>query len=160
MNYTPKITTLNEKKLIGTSTSMDLIDDKTLMLWQRFGPRIKEIQHRVNADKISMQIYPENYFNPFRPTNRFTKWACVEVDCFDALPKELLTFTLTGGLYAVFYYQGAALDNAIYHYIFSEWIPKSNYTVANRPHFEVLGAKYSNTAASSEEEIWIPISKK
>ena len=49
---------------------------------------------------------------------------------------------------------------SIFQYIFSEWIPQSDYSVDDRPHFEVLGAKYKNNDPDSEEEIWIPIKKK
>jgi AraC family transcriptional regulator len=42
-------------------------------------------------------------------------------------------------------------------YIFNTWLPQSNYQLAPRPHFEILGEKYKNNHPDSEEEIWIPI---
>ncbi|MDP5096829.1 MAG: GyrI-like domain-containing protein [Flavobacterium sp.] len=39
-------------------------------------------------------------------------------------------------------------------------MPNSEYQLDNRPHFEILGAKYKNNAPDSEEEIWIPIKRK
>jgi AraC family transcriptional regulator len=70
------------------------------------------------------------------------------------------TFTLTGGLYAVFDYKGSSNDPGIFQYIFGIWIPESNYLLDDRPHFEVLGEKYKNADPNSEEEIWIPIQQK
>lgn len=39
-------------------------------------------------------------------------------------------------------------------YIFATWLPSSAYVLDNRPHFEVLGAKYKSNDPGSEEEIW------
>ena len=66
-------------------------------------------------------------------------------------------FTLEGGLYAVFDYKGLPGNPEIFQYIFTEWLPGSGYLLDNRPHFEVIGAKYKANSPESEEEIWIPI---
>jgi AraC family transcriptional regulator len=68
------------------------------------------------------------------------------------------TFTLKAGLYAVFLHKGAAVTaTETFQHIFGIWLPKSEYILDNRPHFEILGEKYKNNDPSSEEEIWIPI---
>lgn len=155
----PRIETLSEKKLIGTRLKMSLAENRTRALWQSLMPRLKEIDNRTSDDKISMQIYREPLkigdFN-----QEFEKWAAVEVANFDALPEGLETFTLRGGLYAVFDYKGSSSDAQIFRYIFTEWLPNSIYTLDDRPHFEVLGEKYKNNDAESEEEIWIPVKSK
>lgn len=139
---------------------MSLTNNLTGKLWGQFGSRIKEIQNRVSEDKISMQVYPPNYYARFSSTNEFEKWATVEVNSFEDLPQGLQPFELQGGLYAVFDYKGASNDPAIFQYIFSDWLPKSNYYIDDRPHFEVLGINYKNNDPSSEEEIWVPIGVK
>ena len=156
----PTIQTLASKTLIGLSISMSLVDNKTGQLWGQFGPRIQEIHHRTGEDKISLQVYPPNYYEQFNPATPYTKWAAVEVSQSDAIPQGLATFELPGGLYAVFQYKGSSADTSIFQYIFSEWIPKSDYVVDDRPHFEVLGPNYKNNDPNSEEEIWIPIRPK
>lgn len=153
----PRIVTLNEKKLVGIPTKMSLSENRTGQLWSQFALRIKEIKNRVGRDSISLQVYPPSYFESFDPTNQFTKWATVEVATFDVLPEEMETFLLPGGQYAVFYYKGSSSDRSIFQYIYSTWLPGSNYTIDHRPHFEVLGEKYQNNDPNSEEEIWIPI---
>jgi AraC family transcriptional regulator len=70
------------------------------------------------------------------------------------------TYTLPGGLYAVFFYKGLNTDTSIFEYIHRTWLPNSNYLLDNRPHFEILGEKYKNADPNSEEEIWIPIKLK
>jgi AraC family transcriptional regulator len=39
-------------------------------------------------------------------------------------------------------------------------VTASGYEIDARPHFEILGSKYVNADAESEEEIWIPIKEK
>lgn len=57
-----------------------------------------------------------------------------------------------------FLYQGPANAGAtVFRYILQEWLPASAYMLDNRPHFEVLGEKYTNEGSASEEGIWIPI---
>lgn len=140
---------------------MSLDNNKTGQLWGSFGPYIIGIKDRINSEKISMQVYPSDYYKNFDPSKKFDKWATVEVSTFSEVPKDLETFILEGGEYAVFDYKGlAAKSSDFFHYIFNSWFPKSAYIVDSRPHFEVLGDKYKNNNPNSEEEIWIPIRKK
>ncbi len=104
-----------------------------------------------------MQIYKANYFEAFNPNAELEKWAAVEVSNFDFVPKDMENFSLPSGLYAVFNYKGLSTDHRIFQYIFEVWLPKSDYILDERPHFEVLGANYKNNDPTSEEEIWIPI---
>ncbi|MCI4671797.1 MAG: GyrI-like domain-containing protein [Bacteroidia bacterium] len=156
----PRIEQLEEKKLIGQSLKMSLTYNKTTHLWRQFVPRIKEIQGRSSADKISMQIYPPLYYQEFNPNKDFEKWAAVEVLDLKNIPEGMKSFVLEGGLYAVFDYNGSSSDNSIFQYIFSEWLPPSAYVIDERPHFEVLGSGYKNNDPNSQEEIWIPIKQK
>jgi len=156
----PRIEVLKEKKLIGKHLTMSLVNNKTAELWKSFMPKRNEITNSLTQELISMQVYSPTHFINFKPTNEFEKWACVEVSNFDTLPDNMETFVLTAGLYAVFDYKGLSTDTQIFQYIFGTWLPESNYTLDNRPHFEVLGSKYKNNDPNSEEEIWIPIKQK
>lgn len=153
----PRIIQLKAKKLLGNHLKMSLANNKTGQLWGQFAPSIKTINNRSTTDKISMQIYPPDYYQNFSPQKEFEKWATVEVDNFDNIPNGMESFDLEGGLYAVFDYKGSSADTSIFQYIFWKWLPNSIYQVDDRPHFEVLGAKYKNNDPNSEEEIWIPI---
>jgi len=155
----PRIEILEDKKLIGIRLKMSLTNNKTGQLWGDFSPKIKDIGNRRTNDKISLQVYDASYHTNFNPNNEFEKWAAVEVTDFSNTPKELETFALSGGLYAVFDYKGSSNDSSIFQYIFLTWLPNSEYQLDNRPHFEVLGEKYKNNDPNSEEEIWIPIKK-
>ncbi len=153
-----RIETLKEKKLIGQKLFMTLSNNKTGELWRNFVPHRKEILNNLNTDLISLQMYPESF--DFDPNKEFEKWAAVEVSDFENIPDNMNTLLLKGGLYAVFDYKGSSADTGIFQYIFTKWLPNSEFLLDNRPHFEILGEKYKNNDPESEEEIWIPIKKK
>ena len=155
----PTIVHLKEKILIGCSSKMNFIENKTGELWQSFMPRLKEIKNKISADLFSVQLYNDDYnFNQFNPSAYFTKWAATEVLCIDDIPANMETLIIPQGLYAVFLHKGSNADNSTFQYIFQTWLPTSEqYMLDTRPHFELLGEKYKNGDSSSEEEIWIPI---
>ena len=156
----PRIETIKDKKLIGMRLIMSVADNKTAELWSGFMPRRRALHNNLSDDLISMQNYSPSYFTNFTPTNDFEKWATIEVSNFDHVPKDMETYILKGGLYAVFDYKGLPTDSSIFQYIFGSWLPNSDYDLDDRPHFEVLGNKYKNNDPNSEEEIWIPIKTK
>lgn len=157
----PRIELLKEMKLVGQKLQMSMANNRTGQLWSGFAPRIHEIPNRMSTtEKISLQVYHPSYFSDFNPNAEFEKWATVEVMDFDAFPTGMESFTLHGGLYAVFDYKGSSTDNRVFQYIFQEWLPNSDYELDDRPHFEVLGERYKNGDPNSEEEIWIPIKSK
>ncbi|GAB5558296.1 MAG: hypothetical protein SchgKO_25090 [Schleiferiaceae bacterium] len=139
---------------------MSVLNNLTGKLWGGFAPRIAEIQNRVSQDKISLQVYPSDYFQNFNPNAEFTKWASVEVSEDSSVPEGLQLFEIPAGTYAIFDYVGSSADSSIFQYIYSQWIPNSKYQLDDRPHFEVLGSKYKNNDPTSEEEIWIPVVEK
>jgi AraC family transcriptional regulator len=159
MNLQPRIQTIPAKNLVGTKVNMSITDNKTGELWRNFMPRRREIANNLNADLICMQVYDDALnFKDFTPDTIFDKWAAVEVADVAEVPPGMQTYTLPGGTYAIFDYKGAASAFApTFQYIFYEWLPQSNYDLDQRPHFEILGAKYKNEHPESEEEIWVPV---
>jgi len=156
----PRIEVIKEKMLIGNRLTMSLANNRTGELWRSFMPRRREISKPISNNLISMQVYKPTYFTEFNPATEFEKWAAIEVSDYNNVPEDLETFTLTGGLYAVFDYRGLSTDSSIFQYIFGTWLPNSDYLLDNRPHFEILGDKYKNDDPTSEEEIWIPVRQK
>ena len=158
----PRIEVVSEKKLIGQRLVMSMARDRTRELWQGFMKRRKEIGNLIGAHLISMQIYDRQLsFPEFNDSIPFEKWAVVEVEDFEILPQGLESYTLLGGLYAVFIHKGLPSDfPRTAQYIFGEWLPKSDYQLDHREHFEIMGDKYSNNNSNSEEEVWVPIKRK
>jgi AraC family transcriptional regulator len=158
----PRIETLPEKKLIGKSLTMSLTNNRTSELWRSFMPERKEIKNSVSTDLFNLQVYPDSYsFKQFNYGAEFEKWAAVEVSDFNEIPEGMKTLDLKTGLYAVFIHKGPASEGEkTFKYIFTTWLPNSEFDLDNRPHFEVLGDKYKNNQPDSEEEVWIPIRRK
>lgn len=157
-----RIEILTEKKLVGQRITMTFAENKTQQLWKNFMPRRNEVQHKVSADLISMQIYDPSFeFQQLDPNKLFDKWAVIEVYDFDHVPAGMETYTLSSGLYAVFLHQGPASEGErTFRYIFETWIPRSPYVLDSRPHFEILGERYKHEDPASEEEVWISIKLK
>lgn len=154
----PVIKILPEKKLAGKRTRMTLAENRTPELWKSFMTRRKEIGNALTTELFSLQVYDTTDFSSFNEHTPFEKWAAVEVADFDSVPEGMETFTLPGGLYAVFIHKGAAETfSKTFRYIFGEWLPAADYLLDHRPHFEILGEKYRNNDPDSEEEVWIPI---
>ena len=140
---------------------MSLSDNKTDELWRGFMQARKEIKNSLGTDLYSMQVYGHLYFNEFNPDIKFEKWAAIEVTNFEAVPDDMEIFTMPSGLYAVFLHRGAAhTGDKTFQYIFGTWLPNTEYSLDDRPHFEILRESYRNNDPGSEEEIWIPIKLK
>jgi AraC family transcriptional regulator len=156
----PTIVSSPEKKIIGKRMTMSLADNKMADLWKSFGVRRKEISNAVSNDLISLVVYSPGYFENFKPTNSFERWAAAEVSDLGTIPLDMDSYIVPGGLYAVFNYTGLNTDSSIFQYIFGTWLPASEYELDDRAHFEVLGERYKNNDPTSEEEIWIPVKLK
>ena len=153
-----QIKILTEKKLIGNYIIMSFMENKTFQLWSGFMPRRKEIKNTVDSNLYSLEIFPQDYFDNFDANRTFQKWAATEVKDFDTLPAEMESLIIPTGIYAVFIHKGPAAEaHQTYHSIFAEWLPNSEYTVDDRPHFALMDEKYKKDDPNSEEEIWIPI---
>ena len=155
----PKIQLLPSKTLLGKRLKMSFSNDRTGELWRSFMPYRKDILHKIGIDLYSMQIF--DAMPDFKSDATFEKWAAVEVSAIETVPEGMETYTLQGGLYAVFLHQGpASAVQKTFGFIFEEWLPNSEYELDDREHFELLGEKYKNNDPDSEEEVWIPIRPK
>ncbi len=154
----PRIEMIPTKKLVGKRTTMCLAENKTIDLWRSFQPRRNEILHRVSDELISLQNYSSRVVSEFfRPDFTFEKWAAAEVSSFNDLPEGYEKLEIPAGNYAVFIHHGdASKAEQTFRYIFEKWLPESGFELDDRPHFEILGAKYKNNDPESEEEVWIP----
>lgn len=157
-----RIITIGKKILVGKHLEMSYKNDKTRELWQSFMPQRSKIHNRVDALYYSMQIYPERMdYKTFAPLTSFTKWAAVEVSNLNTLPNEMDSYILEGGTYTVFTHIGPASTFAkSMHYIHEIWLPKSEYVIDDREHFELLQEDYNPMDEYATEEIWIPVKLK
>ncbi|MDI1353819.1 MAG: GyrI-like domain-containing protein [bacterium] len=158
----PRIMTSPLRTLVGKRLTTALVQNSTFELWNGFMRQQKEISNRINGAFLSVEIYdPASEFEKFTKHTKFEKWAAVEVSNHLSIPVGMEPLVIKEGLYAVFIHRGPARDGArLFDFIFKEWIPASEYTVDQRPHFEIMTEKYRHEDPDSEEELWVPITRK
>ena len=110
---TPRIEILPEKKLVGQRIRMSIANDRTPELWRGFMPRRKEVLNSLTSDLFCVQAFDATLeFTDYNQDTIFDKWAAIEAANFNSVPAGLETYTLPGGLYAVFLHKGAAATGA------------------------------------------------
>lgn len=157
MHLQPAILNLNSVNLTGISAEMSLPESQIQIpaLWGNLRRKLKQFFSNDPDFFYSVNVYPEDYFENFNPATPFTKYALVPAEYAGELDLGWETFSLPGGLYAVFNHKGP--DISIFNYIYSQWLPQSGFMLDNRPHFEKLPADYIPGHPESAEEIYIPI---
>ena len=159
----PEISVLPRTILIGLSIDLALSDNevKTLSLWQEFMPKRKRVTNCLDNNLWSVQIFDKASLN-FCDSNRiFQKWAAIRVTNTNDVPEGLKSYTIEGGLYAVFVHRGTAsrfMEKL--SYIVNTWLPHSEYLWDNREQFEIMKSDYNPNNPSAVEEVWIPIKMK
>jgi len=152
----PRFETLSPTSLVGHHRTMTFAQDRTAELWRDFRAALKTVVGAVPTPFFSVNAYGPA--SDFRPNTPFEKWAAVPAPHAETPPESLETFTLPGGLYAVFRHRGPAREApAVFGAIFGTWLPASGYALDDRPHFEVLGPGYRPDDPAAEEDIFIPI---
>jgi AraC family transcriptional regulator len=118
----------SDKLLVGIAAKMSMASDATPKLWQRFMPRRKEIQNAV------------------------------EVASRNSVPDEMKRFVLRGGHFAVFDHCGPPSEfPKTLNFIFSQWLPQSEWQLDDREHFEMLLPGWRADDLNAREEVWIPV---
>ena len=155
----PEIRECAGKLLAGVSRRVSFVDDRTSEIWRDFRAREDAIDGRVGREAYSVKVYDSGYsFASFDSGAEFEKWAAAEVsgpcEGFEML-------AIPAGQYAVFVHKGTAAEApGTFGNIFGEWLPRSEYELDRRPHFEILPAGYDPFDPDAEEEIWIPVREK
>ncbi|MBL7924834.1 MAG: GyrI-like domain-containing protein [Bacteroidia bacterium] len=155
----PQLIYLPQTLLVGQRRIMSMADDQTPALWRGFMPRRKEITRRSGTHYYNVKVHTVP-LQDFTPQSLFEKWAAVKVTDFSDVPQGMEPFILPPGEYAVFHHQGgAAAFSSTVSYIFGTWLPRSEYLLDARPHFEILQEHYRPDDPEAEEEVWIPVRK-
>lgn len=155
----PRIIRSPKIPLAGLHQPMTLYSDQSVHLWTRFMKLFVNETYRLGPNKYNVHLYPADYFSHFDPSKEFTKWAAAEHR--GDIPPTLEELEIPEGLYAVFIHTGpAATAFKTFEYIFQVWLPHSEYTIDQRPHFEVMGPGYEKDSESATEELWVPIAEK
>lgn len=93
-----------------------------------------------------------------RKTQTMEYMCAVEVQSFDALPKELGRMRVPAVRYAVFVHEGPVAGiQSLWQQIFSTWLPNSGQRSSNTPDFEVYDERFDAATGSGLVEIWLGV---
>ncbi|MBO3116949.1 GyrI-like domain-containing protein [Winogradskyella sp. DF17] len=151
----PSVLDVSEKVLIGMSDTILMSESHKIgQLWQKFMPNKHLIKNTINNHHFAVQVYnSENTMD--KP---FQIWATIEVSEANTIPAEMDVVTIPNGLYAKFTLRGMEIGR-LYQDIMTTWLPSSGYIIDNRPHFQIMDERYKNNSTSSEEDVYVPITK-
>ena len=93
------------------------------------------------------------------PKTELLEYMCaVEVQSFDAVPKELGRMRVPAVRYAVFLHEGnVATIQATWKQVFSTWLPNSGMRSANTPDFELYDERFDGATGDGGVEIWLGV---
>jgi AraC family transcriptional regulator len=122
-------------------------------LWDQFGPKMGILPHRI--DPQSCYGVCDNFDEE---ANVFDYVAACEVKAGEEMPEGMVTREIPAQTYAVF---TATLPEiqASMGYIYSTWLPPSEYERGAGPEFELYGEEFSPVDPASKFYIYVPIAK-
>ena len=93
------------------------------------------------------------------PKTQTMEYMCaVEVESFDALPKELGRMRVPAARYAVFLHEGnVATIQETWKQALSVWLPSSGMESAQTPDFEVYDERFDGATGEGGVEIWLGV---
>ena len=152
----PKIVTKTEFKVVGMRYYGDNRNNEIKALWDRFFPKIQDIEHRVNPEISYGVCYPAE---DETENSEFEYIAAVEVNDFGEVPEGMIGKTVPARKYAVFTHKGSVdRISETYKYIYGTWQPKSDCELVKSPDFEYYDARFDpDNQEASELDIYIPI---
>lgn len=95
------------------------------------------------------------------PEEQTFEYMCaMEVDSFDALPPGTGRMRVPPQHYAVFEHAGhVSTVQRTWEAAWSEWLPRSGYSMVNGPEFEAYGERFDPATGLGGLEVWIAIEK-
>jgi len=159
MKDSVRIIDIHEKRLVGCKIETSLNKNKNKELWQRFMPRLNEIENKLDNNFFSIQIYdPKLEFKNFTPYTIFVIWAAVETRNQSELPSGMNQLFIPEGKYAVFTHVGTAVESFLTtQYIYGVWLPESKFQLDERPHFQIMEPDYDPNDPNAKETFWVPV---
>ncbi len=93
------------------------------------------------------------------PQTQTMEYMCaVEVQSFDAVPKDLGRMRVPAVRYAVFRHEGnVATVQSTWREIFEGWLPSSGMHSANTPDFERYDERFNGATGEGGVELWLGV---
>jgi AraC family transcriptional regulator len=119
--------------------------------WQAFGPHIGHLPGQVGGRAYGVIYNGDDEGN-------YDYLCAVEVSDFTRLPREMTRLRIPEQRYAVFgEVKHVSEIRATRSAIWSEWLPRSGYRMADGPMFELYLESFDPMTGKDGIEIWIPI---
>lgn len=154
-----KVIDFPETRLIGSRRRMSFVTDRTSELWREFRAIRPRVADEVGSESYSVKVFDGSYsFEKFDPTAEFDKWAAAAVMQTADVPDGLEPLTIPAGKYAEFLHVGPASEaSKLFADILGRRIPRSEFELDLRPHFEILPEDYDPFSPQATERVLIPI---
>jgi AraC family transcriptional regulator len=160
MHQPPAIQLFRGTTFIGMRKSVTSNPRETIQLWRDFMPRRGELK-ALDEMPYSIDQYPHGFFDAFDAGASFHRMVALRCHANGPCPVGMEQLTVSDGLYAVFNYHGAASAAfAFFEWIYTKWLPTSDYLLDHRPHINPIGPEYLGEHPDSRESFWIPIKRK
>jgi AraC family transcriptional regulator len=155
------ITSIEPRLLSGQKIWTSMASQETSKLWRPFRQAIREKEGLSPTKFYSIGRYgKEMTRGDFTVDSQFEKCAAI-TEAISSCPPDFEEIRLEGGLYAAFSHRGSiAKFQSTVHEFMMEWLPKSNYRLDDRAHFETFDETYDPFAEDSVELIHVPIIEK
>jgi AraC family transcriptional regulator len=155
------ITSIEPRLLSGQKIWTSIASQETSKLWRPFRQAIREMVGLSPTKFYSIDRYgKEMTKGDFTVDIQFEKCAAITEE-ISSCPPGFEEIRLEGGLYAVFSHHGsiAKFQSTLQEFMMN-WLPKSNYRLDDRAHFETFDQTYDPFAEDSVELVHIPIIEK
>jgi len=154
---TPRFDHKDTFTVVGLAGQFTMSNNTIPQLWDQFNQRDKEVKNAIYKAALGVCFYEPNYEKD-SPFTYMAGWIVTQVG---DIPEGMTSRTVPACDYAVFEHKGA-LDTLqkTYDYIYREWLPASEFEMAQHDDFEWYDERFKYGQPDSIFEIWIPIKKK
>lgn len=156
----PEIVKIDDCYVVGMGAGFIPKASKDInMLWQKFMPRMKEIEANSNlAYGICTSKHPEI---DLKDGECMVYVAALPVDERAAVPLDMVKVKIEGGEYAKFTHKGPILEIArTVDYIWGQWQPEAPYKLRDAVDFELYDERFNPESADSEVDIYVPLERR
>ena len=154
----PKIVTLPQFYVVGVSVYGDGQSGVFTKAWDILMRIGKDLKWKNESAAYGLEFYTEE----FQKEKKWFYMACKEVNDLDNIPASMTGKVIPAQTYAVFTSKGPlkALKE-MFHYAYHEWLPKSDYEIADWYDFEYYDERFKGLDnPETEIDIYIPIQEK
>lgn len=154
------ITEREALNVVGMKIRTSVDEGRIPKLWNDFIARMDELREIAVPD-CSLGICINETGSEFMQNSKFDYLVSKVVKDDNLVPSGMVSYEIPPQLVAVFTHEGS-LDTLgeTYDYIYNEWLPNSDYKLADADEVEWYDSRFKYGETDSQMDIHIPIKKK